>query len=223
MQSSTITTAAGTKTRLDEIGGLLVTSLEDAYNAIRRDHPEIPPAVILISSRPPTKTRQIWGHFASSRWDVQGHKLSEIMVAAEGLKRPAREVLATVVHEGAHGLCMVRGIKDTSDSGRYHNEDFKRVAEELGLTVKRSSHPKDRGGWTLTTLPEGNYDNLVKELTLDLIAYRESEVSFSQVGGDSKRTIEESFRCSCPRKIRAYERAYNAGPILCGVCGDEFL
>lgn len=214
----TITTAA-VNLELDEIGGLLVTTLEDSYNAIRRQHPEIPPAVIIISSRPPKRNRQVWGHFASSRWEVKGgHKLSEIMISAEGLKRPAREVLATVVHEGAHGLNFARGIKDNSDSGRYHNEDFKKAAEELGLKVERA----ERGGWTITTLPEGKYDNLVNELSNDLIAYRESDIVFDSSGGSSGGRSEYSYRCSCPRKIRVYEGIFDQGPILCGLCGDYF-
>lgn len=214
----TITTAAVKPAELEEIGGLLVTTLEDSYNAIRRQHPEIPPAVIIISSRPPKRNRQIWGHFASSRWDVGGHKLSEIMISAEGLKRPPREVLATVVHEGAHGLCFARGIKDNSDSGRYHNEEFKKAAEELGMKVERA----DRGGWTITTLPEGKYDDLVQELSTDLVAYRETEITFSSTGAGGGGRNEISYRCSCPRKIRVYEGIFDQGPIFCGLCGDYF-
>lgn len=216
--TDTITTAA-VNSELAEIGGILVTTLEDAYNAIRRLHTEIPPAVILISSRPPKRNRQVWGHFASSRWEVKGgHRLSEIMISAEGLERPPREVLATLVHEGAHGLNFARGIKDHSDSGRYHNMEFKKTAEELGLQVEQA----ERGGWTITTLPEGKYDSLIKDLTNDLIAYRKTDAVLDSSGGGSGGRNEFSFRCSCPRKIRVYEGIYDLGPILCGVCGDYF-
>lgn len=204
-------------TGLDEVGGLLVTTLEDCYNALREKHPEVPAAVIVISSRPPTKTRQVWGHFAQSRWFVNGTQLPEIMISAEGLKRPPRDVLATLVHEAAHGLCSTRKVRDTSDSGRYHNEDFKRVAEELGMVAERVP----RGGWTQTTLPQGKWDNLVGELTRDLIGYRQTEIKFSQTSNSGGRN-EFSYRCACPRKVRVYEGVYDAGPILCGVCGDEF-
>ena len=207
---------AATTTVFDEIGGLLVTTLEDSYNAIRKQHSDVPAAVIVISSRPPRRNRQVWGHFAHSRWDVNRVKLPEIMISAEGLKRPAREVLATVVHEAAHGMCCVRGIQDTSRRGQFHNEKFKLAAEELGLTVARDSQL----GWTGTTLPEGKYDDLVRDLTPDLIAYRETEVVLSQSGG--KRRTEFPYRCSCPRTIRVHEGIYDLGHILCGVCGDYF-
>lgn len=222
MTPDTITTAEVTnKAALDEIGGLLVTTLEDAYNAVRKLYPEIPPAVILISSSPPKRNRQIWGHFASSRWDVQGQKLSEIMISAEGLNRPPREVLATVVHEATHGLCFARGINDTSDNGRHHNTEFKRVAEELGLHVEKVPK-KQRGGWTVTSIPEGTYDDIVKNISLDLIAYREVEVAYSQNRTPRVRT-EHSYRCSCPRTIRVHVSIYEQGDILCAACGDPFL
>lgn len=213
--------SAGTTTNFDEIGGLLVTTLEDAYNAVRKQHPDVPAAVIVISSRPPHQKRPVLGHFAHSRWDVQGRKLPEIMIAAEGLRMPPQEVLTTLVHEGAHGLCAVRGIKDTSRRGAFHNANFKHAAEELGLLVERDGNL----GWAATTLPNGVYDDIVQDISSDLIAYRESDIRFdssSNVGGISGRS-EYAYRCSCQRKIRVYEGVYDAGPILCGVCGDEFM
>lgn len=209
--------AAAITMRVDEVGGLLVTTLEDAYNAVRKLHPEVPPAVIVISSRPPTKTKQVWGHFAHSSWDVNGVKLPEIMISAEGLRRPPREVLATVVHEAAHGLCFVRGIDDTSMRGYYHNENFKSAAEELGLVVEKIP----RLGYAGTSLAENTFEEIVQDITPDLIAYRDTQVTFSS-SGTGKRRTEFPYRCACPRTIRVHEGVYDTGPILCGVCGDEF-
>ena len=216
MSASIVT--AGSTDDLAEIGGLLVTTLEDAYNAVRRAHNDIPAAVIVISSRPPTQTRQVWGHFAHSRWDVNGVKLPEIMISAEGLRRPPREVLATLVHEAAHGVSFSRGIQDTSRKGSFHNWNFRKAAEELGLVVTKVA----KIGFSDTTLPEGTYDEIVKDISTDLIAYRETEVTLSQTGS-SKRRTEFPYRCSCPRTIRVHEGIYDLGPVLCGVCGDEFM
>jgi hypothetical protein len=91
------------------------------------------------------------GHFAASRWRTDGEvMLGEVFVGGEGLSRGAREVLATLLHEAAHGLADQRQIRDTSRQGRYHNQRFKRLAEELGLQVDH--HPTL--GWSPTTLPE---------------------------------------------------------------------
>ena len=89
------------------------------------------------------------GHFTAERWQAkQPGALAEIFVGGEGLVRGARRVLATLLHEAAHGLAHKRGIKDTSRQGRYHNQRFKTIAEELGLEVEH--HPSL--GWSLTTL-----------------------------------------------------------------------
>lgn len=202
---------------LSEVGGLLVTTLEDAYNAVRKEFPEVPPAVLVISSQPPSATKQVWGHFAHSRWDVQGVKLPEIMISAEGLRREPREVLATLVHEAAHGLCFVRKIHDTSNSGRYHNDSFRIAAEELGLVTEKVKF----FGFAKTILPEGKYESILRDITPDLVAYRDSDITVTRAGSTGSR--EAPFRCSCSRTIRMYENVYNAGPILCGVCGDEFI
>ena len=70
------------------------------------------------------------------------------MISGEGLRRSAREVLATLLHEAAHALADARGIKDTSRQGRYHNKHFKNCAEEVGLTVEHD----DKFGWSATTI-----------------------------------------------------------------------
>jgi enoyl-CoA hydratase/carnithine racemase len=123
--------------RQDTLGSELVSALEDAWTAIRRDHPELPPAVLITGAGSlGTRSGLRLGHFAASRWQAGADgALGEIFVGGEGLKRGARPVLATLLHEAAHVLAHKRGIKDTSRQGRYHNRRFKTLAEELGLHV----------------------------------------------------------------------------------------
>jgi len=56
----------------------------------------------------------------------------------------------TLLHEAAHALADVRGIKDTSRQGRWHNARFKALAAELGIEVTKDP----RLGWSPTTLTE---------------------------------------------------------------------
>jgi hypothetical protein len=72
--------------------------------------------------------------------------MAELFVGGEGLRRGAREVLGTLLHEAAHGVATTRGIKDTSRGGRYHNRRF----AELGITVA----PDGSRGGSATTLPD---------------------------------------------------------------------
>jgi hypothetical protein len=42
-----------------------------------------------------------------------------------------------MLHEAAHALAQVRGIKDTSRRGRWHNARFRALAEELRIEVRK--------------------------------------------------------------------------------------
>ena len=92
--------------------------LEETWLEIRRWHPDIPPAVIIIASGTDGKNPR-WGHHAPGRWNVAGQQYAEIMISGEGLRRSASDVLGTLLHEAAHALAHARGIKDTSRQGRY--------------------------------------------------------------------------------------------------------
>ena len=76
-------------------------------------------------------------------------RLAEVFVGGEGLARGPADVLATLLHEAAHALAHVRGVKDTSRQGRWHDAKFKALAEEVGISVEKDA----RIGWSPTTLP----------------------------------------------------------------------
>jgi hypothetical protein len=101
----------------------MVDALETAWAAIQRVHPDVPDVVLTIGSgtvgRPAGKVTL--GHFAPDRWERVGGKAPELFIGGEGLSRGAPDVLATLLHEAAHGAAHRRGIKDTSRQGRYHN------------------------------------------------------------------------------------------------------
>jgi hypothetical protein len=99
----------------------LVAALEQVWAAIRRRHPEVPEVVVVVAAGGEGR-RLRWGHFASGRWQLPAGRRPEVLVGGEGLRRPAREVLGTLLHEAAHGLADRRGIQDTSRGGRYHCE-----------------------------------------------------------------------------------------------------
>src|SRR6266511_374819 len=73
--------------------------------------------------------RLVLGHFAAHCWQVGDDDRHELLVGGEGLRRGARDVLATMLHEAGHGLAAARNLKDTSRQGRYHNAKYKALAE----------------------------------------------------------------------------------------------
>lgn len=56
----------------------------------------------------------------------------ELALNPEHFNEPL-EVIDTMMHELVHIYCDQKGIKDTSRQGYYHNQRFKKVAEEWGL------------------------------------------------------------------------------------------
>ncbi len=101
------------------------------------------------------------GHFAADRWACAGgSSVAELSVGGEGLGRGAESVLATLLHEGAHGVAYVRRVKDTSRDGRYANARCRALGEELGLAVTQVPGI----GWSGTELGPGTAEVYAAEL-----------------------------------------------------------
>lgn len=201
------------------VGSALVSALEDAWKAIAAEHPELPAAVLITGAGSLGAKRGLrLGHFAAERWqpDRPG-ALAEIFVGGEGLARGARPVLATLLHEGAHALAHRRAVKDTSREGRYHNQRFKTIAEELGLKVEH--HPSL--GWSLTSLPAstaGRYAPTIKQLERALTGHRQAEAAAGRRPDRNLKPCE----CRCPRRIRVAAGVLALGPISCELCKQPF-
>lgn len=134
-----------------------------------------------------------------------------MFIGGEGLARGARPVLATLLHEAAHALAHVREVKDVSRQGRYHNQRFKALAQELGLELAYDP----RLGWSLSTLPASTtrrYRTAIMGLERALGAYRAPEATPAQRGSGTLFVCV----CECGRLIRISPGVLAQGPVLCG-------
>ena len=196
---------------------VLVGLLEGAWNAIIDRHPEVPDVVVIIGSG--TTGRQAkFGHYAPSRWQDGMRRLPEVFISGEGLKRSVTEVFTTLLHEAAHALADVRGIKDTSRQGRWHNKQFAALADELGLDTTKD----ERLGYSKCTLrPEtqAHYQHKLDILQDVLSVYRHPEILTSKT---SKSNNALACTCECPRRIRVSRSVLDEGPITCTVCDAYF-
>ncbi|BEK92720.1 hypothetical protein [Nocardia seriolae] len=202
----------------DTITGLLVSALETTWVKIRHLHPDVP-AVVLTVGAGSVGGELTLGHFAPNRWIRGEYELHELFVGGEGLQRGPLDVLGTLLHEAAHGVAVVRNIKDTSRQGRWHNERYRALGEELGLTL--AQHPKI--GWSVTTVPDGTraqYRDELEELTFALVAYRRREPDPHSGRKSSNNGVAAA--CDCGRKIRVSRSTYEAGSIYCGNCNSRF-
>ena len=203
------------------IAGPLIGALEDAWAAIRARHPDVAPAVIITGSGSGSGRHMLrLGHYAASRWQpgADGDELDEIFIGGEGLARGAGPVLATLLHEAAHAVARARGIQDTSRQGRYHNQRFKRLGEELGLQIDK--HPAL--GWSTTTLPASTarrYATTIRRLEHAITIYRRHELG---AGARPGKSPAPPCVCACGRRIRVAPGVLALGPILCSLCEQPF-
>jgi hypothetical protein len=201
----------------DGAASLLVAALEQVWQSIRRRHPDVPEAVLVVASGAAGKRLNL-GHFAPRRWQVAGADRHEVLVGGEGLHRGALEVLGTLLHEAAHGMAQARGVQDTSRAGRYHNRRYASLARELGLDVANLKPI----GWSATTVPEqtaAGYAAQLEELAAALVLWRRQELHAA--GGSRSRNL---LACTCPcgRRLRAARATLSEAPILCGACEQPF-
>jgi hypothetical protein len=153
----------------------VVAAMERAWTAIRARHPEVPEVIVVLGAGSEAR-RGLFklGHFAAARWQVADTRRAEVLVSGEGLGRGARDVLATLLHEAAHGLADAREVKDTSRQGRYHNRRYARLAGEVGLDV--ACDPKT--GWSQTTIGDqlaSVYADVLADLDAALNLWRYAE------------------------------------------------
>lgn len=198
----------------------LLTVLEDTWRQIRRNHPEIPPVVVIIASGTDGKHPR-WGHHAPGRWHHDNAEHAEVMISGEGLRRTPREVLGTLLHEAAHALAAARNITDTSRQGRYHNKKYAKLAVELGLDV--TEDPSGQYGWTITTVTDATgqrYGDQLDALAFAMTLWRADE----HTPGTTKKRDTNLIAASCPcgRKIRVAASTLKEAPIRCEACDGSF-
>jgi hypothetical protein len=197
----------------------VVVALERAWTAIRTNHPDVPQVVVLLGAGSEARRGLFkWGHFAAARWHVAGSNRPEVLVSGEGLRRGAPEVLATLLHEAAHGLADARSIKDISRQGRWHNQRYAALAGELGLEVTKD--PKT--GWSQTSLTgklADRYRDQLACLDAALQLWRHTE---RQTGPTSTSRNLLACSCECGRKLRVAKSTLEQASIICGSCEGPF-
>lgn len=217
-------------------GSELVRTIEDLWRQAQKLHPEIPDAVIGMTSGTAGYSRPRWGHVLAHAFgdDVVGAEGNQhhYMIAGECFADGAERVLANLLHEAAHLVATSRGVQDCASNGR-HNKKFKTIGEELGLIVQDAGR---QFGWTITSLAEGTKDlyNL-SEVAEFGILWRKKLGGESGQGNNpfnphkvpegetrKKKASRTLLKFSCACDIVVYMTAKNAEKqtLECSSCGD---
>ena len=252
MTTETIETEAPVTRELTGSG--VVRMLEKVYARIRQNHPELP-AVVMVTGSGADAQGQKWGHFRPKGWMTKvadegvARFLDEMFMAGETLAKGAEQVLQTMLHESTHTLCELRGIKDTSRQGRWHNRNFVKVAEEMGLEYKPTQADKSIGfsAVTLTEATRAEYADLLAELDaeIDLMVKLPAWLSGGGLGGllgglgepeggegvrrprggePTTNTTNLKLTCACeePNIIRASRKVAAKMVVMCEDCNEHF-
>lgn len=218
----------------------LVDHLEQLWNEIREAHTEIPTAVI-ITGQGTSKSRRArhvrLGHFRPGCWQTfAGERDPEVFIAGETIAAGPEMVLETMLHEAAHALGAVRGIKNTSASGgQWHNKKFAALAREVGLEPpERAQPPLGFSECKLTRAALAHYGpvlGLIERGRLaslpddgepvgDPNAPRPTKPAGEKTGG--KRVACECGCLPTPRRLQLTPKQLAEGAVLCGNCGEPF-
>ena len=190
---------------------------------------ELEMPIITIQSTP-----KAFGHFTP--WEAYRIKDTsgnikgavEINIGAGTLDRPIENVVSTLLHEMVHYYCYIKGIKDTSRGGQYHNsKGFKAEAEKRALHLEYDN----RIGWSITSPTEELIDFILANQLEDIrIGRNEGQSFYIGIGGKSgngtttpptkKPTNTRKYQCPCCGNSFRATKSIN---VLCMDCNEQFI
>jgi hypothetical protein len=187
----------------------LSNALNAVWAKIRELHQDVPEATVIV-------TRGRESTCSAAAWDVP-QRVIEISPATleRGRGQEVEDIVALLLHHAVHGAV---GPPGTASEGRYHSVDFRDKAREFGFIVPEA--PSGGTGWNDTAMPDATARVYSTEITALKRALRHWEPP------PPVRTARPDVIawCSCPkpRRLRMANSVWEAGPVVCGVCGQEF-
>ncbi|MFB7671328.1 hypothetical protein ACFC26_07905 [Kitasatospora purpeofusca] len=192
----------------------LTDVLADVWTEVQLQDSAVPPAVFTV-----TRTTPPADHGPDQwRWDAPVVEISraDLIAGPDG-------VLTSVLHTAAHLANRTRGVGDVSRRGVYHNAEFRKAAEVLGLIYTEPASNNsgfrdvmlDPDGWTSTDVMVSLRSALAEEVPTALATV--APVQRSQ--GATRVTA----RCDCPRSILIAPSILEQGGIRCEVCRGCFV
>lgn len=121
----------------------------------------------------------------------------------------------TLAHELAHYVNFSKGVKDCSKN-QYHNKEFKKQAEKLGLIVEQT---KTRG-FAFTKESEEFKRMLSEEFKPSQDSFKIFQAQAEQK--EKKKSRMLLFECACGCKIRSAKNEDKPLKAKCGYCDSEF-
>ena len=215
-----------------QVSDTTVKILNDTWREIQGNHPDVPDVFLVVKSTGRERRGTVLGHYSYSEWAVDDAQAPEVMISGECFAGGAEQVLQTLLHEAAHGLAHVRGIKDCSRQNRYHNKRFKALAAEVGLEwptlvdeqlglFSGFPYPPDQAiGYSAVRLS----DETITRYTSRLIWLRTLKVCKGQrkngtITPGPKRILTG---CRCREITFGHVQWGVVAPLVCGRCDGQY-
>jgi len=168
--------------------------------------------IITIQTRGRRSNALAW--YWQQRWDSKesgtSERIAEINFSAETLR--TNDPYESLIHEMVHHYCAIKGIRDCSRSGKYHNKRFKKAAESAGLICQRD----ERIGWAFTSLGD-KAEQAKKQLVPKLEVFK--YLRYEEVKASGKKKLKKwSCFCYC-----FWSEASNQIEAKCLGCDEVFV
>lgn len=195
-----------------------IAELYKAFNKLnaRFYNNELPEVMIVIFE---TAKKNAYGWFTPDKvWTDKESttEMHEIAMSAEFMNRDWIEVMQTLHHEMIHLYCHIKGIKDTSRNGRYHNKNFKAECEAHGFEFK-IQEPDKRIGWSQAELTEESQKIIAEEFGINPDAFKLARAITTK---EKKVRNRSKYECLCCEYSLRGKSGLN---IVCGDCEEPLI
>ncbi len=204
-----------------------------AWHAIQQAHPELAELDLATARQEtvPCADTDTAPAGAAVRTAIEQAREIEDLDYPTATRLVGQVALTALLHLAAHALAGQRGRKETSNRGYYHNQEFVRLAEEVGLDAFDDGHRGGRG-WHHTNLGAGAarygddggaIDVLTAAVPGDPTAPTDlAGTRATTSAGGSRGYVAATCQCTPPRRIRASRTELERGGLDCRFCGVEF-
>lgn len=199
----------------------VIKNLEDIYNELNEIVFEggLPKACITVQHAIKKKSKKGnyitlgWFNCAGSWEDSQGDEVFEITITPDSFKGNYMDIIGTLVHEMVHVYCHVNKIEDCK--GKKHTEDFKAIAENVGLVVEKDKQV----GYGITSLSLDLIEEL-KELDINENCFKIKYNPIIQDVIEKPKKPKTYYKCPCCEEvIKSRKKDLK---LICGKCNQEF-
>lgn len=198
----------------------LIAAVATVWDALRERHSDLPEVMAVIDTT---------GAPHDLRWPDADGKIHgvptppELAVHVDTVRQGGRAVVEHLLHVATHALCRVRGVSETSNRGRRHNRKFAAMAQELGGQWPDGEPPHSVRGFSPVPVTDPAMADMSPYVSaLDTVIEQAGSALDDLATPPAPAKNRVYLECGCGRTLQMGPRVAAMGPVICGVCREEF-